>query len=418
MKRRLHARGPQGLLLAATSAAVAGLISVAFATDHAGISLAPVSSGQSNVEKSSWEPIAEACGIRTAAIAAAAGQAVASGQRPPMSEEVFKNVQLLKGIPVDEFMGTMGLFSAAMGLCCLQCHRSDWAADTPRKQRARAMIQMVNSINQANFSGRKEVTCWTCHRSSTSPQRTPIIDLVYGETPFFPDDILGAAPNAPSADSIFEKYLRSLGSSEQLSRLTSIVAKGTATGYGAALPHPVEVFAKAPNQRATIIHTPEGDSTVTYDGRAGWQATFVTPIPVMPLTGGELEGARLDAALAFPAQIRQVLSDWRVHFPTTLDEHLVQVVQGNGAGGFVATLYFDDESGLLTRVVRYAGSAMGRVPTQIDFTDYREVSGVKIPFKWTLTWLTGRDVIELTDVQVNAAIDPTRFARPAAATRK
>jgi hypothetical protein len=325
---------------------------------------------------------------------------------------------LLKGIPVDEFMGTMGLFSAAMGLCCLQCHRSDWAADTPRKQRARAMIQMVNSINQTHFSGRKEVTCWTCHRSSTSPQRTPVLDLVYGEVPFFPDDILRSVPDAPSPDSIFDKYLRALGGFERLSGLTSFVAKGSATGYGAALPHPVEVFAKAPDQRMTIVHTPDGDSTETYDGRAGWQATFVTPIPVMPLTGGELEGARLDAVLSFPAQIRQVLSEWRVHFPTTLDERLVQVVQGNGAGGFVATLYFDDESGLLTRVVRYAGSAMGRVPTQIDFANYREVSGLKMPFKWTVSWLTGRDVIELTDVQMNAPVDATKFARPAAATRK
>src|SRR5262245_3262421 len=40
----------------------------------------------------------------------------------PNSEEVFKNVQVLKGIPVDEFMNTMGMFSSALGLCCTDCH--------------------------------------------------------------------------------------------------------------------------------------------------------------------------------------------------------------------------------------------------------------------------------------------------------
>ena len=53
----------------------------------------------------------------------------------------------------------------------------------------------------------------------------------------------------------------------------------------------------------------------------------------------------------------------------------------------MATLYFDAESGLLVRQLRYADSPVGRMPTQIDYSDYREVSGVKIPFRWTVTWL-------------------------------
>ena len=88
-----------------------------------------------------------------------------------------------------------------------------------------------------------------------------------------------------------------------------------------------------------------------------------------------------------------------------------------GTGGAVATLYFDVETGLLTRVVRYANSAMGRVPTQIDFEDYREVNGVKIPFKWSFAWLSGRDVIELSDVQANVPIDAAKFSKPAPAVR-
>ena len=89
--------------------------------------------------------------------------------------------------------------------------------------------------------------------------------------------------------------------------------------------------------------------------------------------------------------------------------------KGPAPAGFTATLYFDVESGLLTRVVRYANSAMGRVPTQFDFEDYREVAGVKIPFRWTFAWVSGRDIVELTDVQPNVAIDAAKFAKPAPA---
>jgi hypothetical protein len=54
------------------------------------------------------------------------------------------------------------------------------------------------------------------------------------------------------------------------------------------------------------------------------------------------------------------------------------------------------------------------VPTQIDYADYREVAGVKMPFRWTVTWLAGRDSFELTDVQPNVPIDAARFGRPRA----
>src|ERR1700747_1832242 len=88
------------------------------------------------------------------------GAQAASGQRPPMAEEFFKNVQILKGIPVDQFMSTMGFFSASLALNCSDCHversGSDWARyadETPRKQMARRMMLMVNSINSTNFAG-------------------------------------------------------------------------------------------------------------------------------------------------------------------------------------------------------------------------------------------------------------------------
>src|SRR5207253_8669254 len=104
--------------------------------------------------------------------------------------------------------------------------------------------------------------------------------------------------------------------------------RGTSAGYGPeSEKRPVEIYAKAPNQRSTVTHTLNGESTTTYNGKAGWVAAPLRPVPVMALAGTSLEGVRVDAELAFPARIRQILSKWRVGFPATIDDRDMNVVQ-------------------------------------------------------------------------------------------
>ncbi len=349
----------------------------------------------------------------------AAGQNQAPG-RPQMSEEVFKNIQVLKGIPVDEFMGTMGLFSAALSVCCGDCHTGagganpKWEADPAKKQIARRMIQMVSTINRDNFGGRQVVTCWTCHRGSERPSATPPIDMIYGEPTLYPADVLPAAGtgSGPTADQIFDKYIQALGGAQRLASLTSYVAKGTSQLFGEVNTDPVEIYAKAPNQLSMIVHQREGDLARTFDGRTGWVMLPLTVIQLYPLNGSALEGAKLDGQLSFPAGIKQSLTNWHVSFPGTIGGRDVYVVQGTGAAGMVATLYFDKQTGLLTRAIRYATSPMGRVPTQWDFSDYRPIAGVMIPFKFTYGWISGREEYTLTEVQPNVSIDSAKFGRP------
>jgi photosynthetic reaction center cytochrome c subunit len=355
-------------------------------------------------------------------VASADGQA-GQEQKPLMAEDAFKSVQLLRGITVSQFMATMGFFSAALNANCTFCHGMEsggswarYADDTPRKQTARRMILMMATINQTNFAGRRVVTCYTCHRGSERPKVTPSLAEVYG-TPVLeePEEILEQAPGAPSAEQVLDKYIQALGGAQRVGSLTSLVAKGTYQGYDDPEKRSVELFAKAPGQRTTIVHTPGGDSTSVYDGRSGWVTApeTVTPVPVIPLTGGDLDGAKVDADLCFPAGIKKTLSEWRVGFPTTIDDRHVQVVQGTSAWGSPVKLYFDATSGLLLRQVRYTNVPVGRVPTQIDYADYRDVSGVKIPFRWTVTWVDGRATTELGEVKPNVPIDAAKFAKPA-----
>jgi hypothetical protein len=375
------------------------------------------------------------------AIAALSGIAPAA---PRTSDEVFKNIKVLKGIPVDDFMGSMGIMSAALGIDCSECHlgagteKVDWAADTPRKAIARSMVLMMTAINRNSFAGRQVVTCWTCHHGRDRPATSPSLETVYGPGSQEMDDILTQMEGQPSPTAILDKYIQAIGGAQRLAGLKSYVAKGTSVGFGGfGKGGKVQIFAKFPDQRATFIEFPDeperGDSIRTYDGRAGWLRTPLTILGEYQLTGGELDGARLDAQLSFPGQIKEALSHLRVSLPATINDlpgpssqtsnesslaavgkdRLVNVVQGTGPRGALATLYFDQESGLLLRMVRYGASPVGRVPTQIDYGDYRDVGGIKMPFRMIFGWLDGRDAIQLSEVQTNVAIDAARFGRPA-----
>jgi photosynthetic reaction center cytochrome c subunit len=341
-----------------------------------------------------------------------------------MSDEVFKNVQVLKGIPVDQFMGTMGIIASSVGRGCSECHLldsgRDWALyadDTPLKRATRRMLLMTKQINDTNFGGRQVVTCYSCHRGLQRPKVTPSLVALYGPPPDEPDDIVDQAPDAQTADQIFDKYVTAIGGATHVAALTSYTGRGTYkafNNYDDQHLNPLEVYARAPNERLWVWHTPYGDHAMGYNGREGWISASRSerPVPLEFLAGQELDGMRVEAALTFPAHINRALTHVRVGYPASINDRDVQVVQGATAAGALVTLYFDSETGLLTRLMRYADSPLGRIVTQYDYEDYRPVAGVRLPFKWTRTWLDGRSVFQLTEVQPNPTIPADRFARP------
>jgi photosynthetic reaction center cytochrome c subunit len=344
-----------------------------------------------------------------------------------MSEQAFKNVTVLTGIPVDEFMNTMGFISAATNYNCTDCHvepkvEGDWsvyAQETPRKATARRMIRMVQEINRTNFGGARVVTCYTCHRNlQGAPKITPRLAEQYGEPPTLDPnevEIRRQTPDAPSADQIFDKYLQAVGGAQKAAAVTSIVFKGTYEGYAEPRAS-VDIYVKAPNQRTMIVHTDGGERTTTCDGNNGWMAAPAAdkPFPVISYSGGDLDGVRLDAVLSLPAGIRQAITKPAVG-STSIDDKDVMVVQGTANGGRSSIkLYFDTQSGLLVRQVRFADTILGRVPIQVDYSDYRDVAGagVKLPFHVITTWTDGRSDVLLTSAETNVPIPASRFNQP------
>jgi photosynthetic reaction center cytochrome c subunit len=354
----------------------------------------------------------------------------AAAQAPEAAAKVkagtyFRNVttSTLKGLTPDDFLSAMGVMADSLGLDCADCHpgagtdKVDWVFDTPAKKTARKMVEMVASINKTHFAGTQSVTCYTCHHARDRPSTTIALDALYSTPNMEKDDVIPADPAQPSAASILDKYIEALGGQQRLNGLTSYILNGESVGYeGLGGNGAFTVYAKSPDQKTTQIffkeHPDRGTSSWAFDGRAGWMSVPRGLLGEYELDGGNLDGARVEAQLGFPGQIKTIITNWKTGTPESIGDKDYQVVQGSRPGGLLVTLYFDAQTGLLSRMIRYTASPIGRAPTQIDYADYRDVNGIKFPFDYQFLWLDGRFNAKLTGVQINAAIDAAKFGKP------
>ena len=366
----------------------------------------------------------QAAGAAAGRGAQAAGAPAQPAEKELMAEEVYKNVQVLKGIPANQFLATMGIMTSSLGVSCNTCHTSerDWQgyaddAGNRDKDTSRKMIRMVNSINQANFGGRRLVTCYSCHRGSLSPKVIPSLAQVYDPNPSFdePDNIGQSNPGATPPAQILDKYIEAVGGAQRVAALNSFVAKGTFLGYPAqeGEERPVEIYVKG-RQRTVVLEAADGDNVSVWDGEKGWVAEAGRPVPVVDLTGTFRDAAKVEADLSLPDQVKQALTNWRTGETVEIDGKDATLVFGTSPGRLPVKLYFDEQSGLLVRTVRFTDSPLGRSPYETDFSDYRDVNGVKMPFHMVISWLDGRSDITLTDVQTNVPVDASKFGKPAA----
>jgi outer membrane lipoprotein-sorting protein len=274
------------------------------------------------------------------------------------------------------------------------------------------MIVMMQALNKQYFGGQPRVTCFTCHRGSYSPVNAPRLSLQYGAPDDDPNVMDFPSNTRMTSDQIFERYLKAIGGPGALSKVTSLVAKGTYSGFDTGHAEvPVEIFAKAPNQRTWIIHMFNGDSYRVFDGKSGWFAGPDSPAPIVSLVSGNLDRARIEAAIAFPASIKTLYKEWRVG-RTAIDDKDVSILQGSTPGLLPVNFYFDNNTGLLIRMVRWNETPVGPVPTEINYDDYRDVAGVKMPFTWTASQTYMQMTVKLSGIQPNGQVDASRFVQP------
>ena len=316
----------------------------------------------------------------------------------PAAEQVYKNIQVLKGIPADQLIPSMQFMSSSLGVHCDHCHvEGAFEKDDKKpKQQARKMMQMMFALNQNSFDGEREVTCYSCHRGATRPVGTP---MIANETAASARAAV-AAQSSQSSDAILDKYLQALGGSAVLDKINTEVQKGK-LDLG-QVQFPVEIFVKEPGMRSVVTHLPSGDGFDTVNGQSGW--TFVPGRPLRNMSKGDLQAATIDADLRFAANIKKLFSDVKVMPNQQIGGRAVSVIQASNPKQPPVELSFDQQTGLLVRMVRYVDSPLGRNPTQIDYSDYRVVGGAKQPFQWTVSQPQGRYTIQLDQIQVNVPL--------------
>ncbi|HTP67729.1 MAG TPA: c-type cytochrome [Dongiaceae bacterium] len=346
----------------------------------------------------------------------ASGQepAKAGGDAPKTAAQQFKNIQVLKDIPAEQLIPTMQFITASLGVECDFCHVEHQMDKDDKKEKgfAREMMKMQFAIDKTNFKGDLEVTCYTCHRGSAHPVGTPVLisdPNAKRPAPHRHDDAPEAHPNLPSADQILDKYLAAVGGADALAKIKTRVQKGTIDAMG--MQSPIEVYAEAPDRRVSVTHVNGGSSVTAYNGQAGWLSI---PGGFHRMSTAERESANIDAQMYFPAKVREMYREFQVRPGEEIDGRQTYLVSAAATPGHPAIrMYFDQESGLLLRLIRYTETALGRNPAQVDYAEYKEANGVKIPYRWTLARPNGAFTIHIDSAQQNVPVDEKLFEAPA-----
>lgn len=364
---------------------------------------------------------------------AAGAQAAPAPQQPPAepAEAVYKNIQVLKGIPAAQLIPTMNFMAGSLGVQCNFCHLPNQFEkdDKNEKQTARKMIAMMQAINKDHFNGRRQVTCNSCHNGHAQP--APIPAVAQGLQPGAERPAPGGpggpggegrrggigAPGAPAAtppptvDQILAKYVEGIGGAATVEKVESRAEKGNLIAPN-GMRIPIEAYQKAPNKQIIILHTPSGDAVQAFDGEVLW-----TQNP-----GGRMEEPT-------PAQFARTKRTADLHRALHLKEQYARIRLGRmekvgdrdaylviaaPQGEPFERLYFDAQTGLLLRTVTLEDTPLGANPTQTDYDDYRDVDGLKIAFRVRISRTDNVLVFQFDDIKQNVPVDDAKFTKPAA----
>jgi len=377
------------------------------------------------------------------------------------AENYYKKIEALKGIPATEVHPAMEYITTALGVGCGYCHvigKFD-LEDKREKHVARSMIAMTMALNKTVFDGKREITCYTCHHGVAKAAATLL--LPGGKMPAEPTaaeifpalDLTGfvnldprmspskapatvmsgpapmakpaAAPAAslPSADAVFNKYVEALGGKAAIDKVTSIVHKGTVDMLVPAPPAPqgtpqpppamgtvaAELDVKSPKGVISVEFPVRGPAMMGFDGTIGWHNT-----PIREDTGDELRmvkefGVKVPA-LDFKGDHTNVQVDATEKIG---DRDVYRVVGTRKEGTAVLDrIYFDAQTGLLARTYTTMQSVLGSFPEETSYEDYREVSGLKVPFTVRVVSAEGNRTYKWSQVDANAPVDDAKFTKP------
>jgi hypothetical protein len=367
------------------------------------------------------------------------------------AEQVYKNIQVMKGLPANQLMAAMHDMSTSLGQECGFCHVEDLASDAkPMKAAARRMMTMTQALNKDTFAGKLAVGCDTCHRGAAQVFSVPNVQPPLRSGPYTWDVEKGEPAAAmPTVDEILARYEQALGGHDALSKVKTrvhIMQRQVYFGAVARGVMPLEPsgisdvvrYAKMPDKIIANHQTTGGkfmqwlggcDGRTCWNGEASGLALAVgQDRPVgestyeaqargnhnnyfygyMPLDLARFKSNHAKLELLNRQKIWLAIGPGRdIQRDTYL---IVGYVKGSDAPEY---MYFDVENGLLVRRANGNPTMYGPNYQQIDLSDYRDVgSGTKVPFLHINQHYDERSREIVTLVQDNVAIDDSAFAKP------
>ena len=351
-----------------------------------------------------------------------------SAQAPPADkpiEQTRKNIQVLKGLRESELYRVMNFMAVSIGEECDFCHvvkgrdpksgQRDWEWESdakPEKQAGRRMLQMVlliNGSNKVDFT-QNSVTCFTCHRGQTTTVGLPSMPLAKSghegllQKPITPPP----APVRPSVEEIFARYMQAIGGTNAANTKT-LFMKATRTASQNRVAQN-EISVMLPDKLVVVGTTPQGSVRQILAGDNGW---VLNGTNLRTLSAVEVADARRVLGSIFGVVKVTHAAGLQLAGMEKIDGRDMWVVASSTPESTV-TYDFDTETGLLRRKRTINHTFALPIPEQIDFEDYRDVDGVKVPFtirssaidtydSWTRTF---------TEIKRNVAVDEKLFAAP------
>lgn len=318
----------------------------------------------------------------------------------------FKSIKVLNDMPADQMGKVMNMMSASLGVDCKFCHTSndgDYEKEgIEHKDTARQMLKMTFELNKNFFNGRPEINCNTCHKGIAHPQ--PSFPLA----PATPPAPRPAQPaTKPTIDELLAKYEESIGGKVNLAKVTSRHIKAQRLEPDGKTTEPEEIWIKG---NKSNLSTTYGNYVVSeiYDGT---NAMKLGNKEKLDLKADELEQIKRDAQVFINPNLKEIYPTMDVRFLEKLDGKEVWMILATTADKKRERIYLEANTGLLVRRVSSTPTVLGNFAYQVDYADYKDFGGVKLPttikfavpnIYWT------RKVLE---VKNNVAIDDKIFLK-------
>jgi hypothetical protein len=315
-----------------------------------------------------------------------------SGDKPaPNAEQVYKDIEVFRGVPASDIIPSMQFMSASMNYKCADCHDpKDYAADNKNKDVTRKMIIMQREINEKNFENRLEVTCMTCHNKEEHPVGMPVpsgIEMRHK-----------AAVGALKPAELIANHSTAVGNmTDALVRTGTLTAPNDETHKLETLP--LELI-QAPGGKYRIV---SGTRKLTSDGKSTWYAEFPQTDEPAAIFNRMGRAWQPDDFKGLSRTI--VTGQSKVSGMDTI------VIQGyRGSTTSAEELYFDSKTSLLARMVNIKRSTLGTVVSAIDYSDYQSVGSLKVPMKVVFTFAEGDQwVMEFKSAKIDSSVKEDTF---------